>query len=84
MIVAAGGGAATDLFANIFGKVSGIACSKVTSSENKITDAKGLVAERTIAYAVPSIFFNLPQALSLNSVVSYRRPITQNYNQILD
>jgi hypothetical protein len=74
VIVAAGGGAATDLFANIFGKVSGIACSKVTSSENKITDAKGLVAERTIDNTFPSLPFNAPQFLALKNAEGRLRP----------
>jgi hypothetical protein len=74
VIVAAGGGAATDLFANIFGKVSGIACSKVTSSESKTIDAKGLVAERTIDNTVSSLPFNSPQILALNIAERRLRP----------
>jgi hypothetical protein len=65
VIVAAGGGAATDLFANKFGKVSGIACIEVTSVESKTIDAKDLDAERTIAYAVPSQPFKSPQVFAL-------------------
>jgi hypothetical protein len=74
VIVAAGGGAATDLFANIFGKVSGIACSKVTSSESKTIDAKGLVAERTIDNTFPSLPFNAPQFLALKNAEGRLRP----------
>jgi hypothetical protein len=44
----------------------------VTSSESKTIDTKGLVAVRTIDNTVPSVIFNSPQALSLNSVVRYR------------